>query len=74
MAAPATALQAQDDLIRQTDSDASNSRISAVKLGYLDDNYAREFVLRERDTPRRLPIINRGESNRIICCVKLILS
>lgn len=48
-----------DKIIQQTDNDASVSRLSAVNLGYLRDNYASEFVLRE--TPRRLPIINRGD-------------
>lgn len=63
MAAPAIlaeAGRAQDDnLIRETDHDASVSRLSAVSLGYLHDSYAREFAIRD-NTPRRLPIINRG--------------
>jgi hypothetical protein len=77
MAPPGTSaetLQAQDDkLIQQTDNDASVSRFSAVKLGYLHDSYAREFVIRD-NTPRRLPIINRGDINLIVCRIKLIQS
>jgi hypothetical protein len=52
--------QAQKDtIVQQTDNDASVSRLSAVDLGYLEDNYAHSFVLAR--TARRLPIINRGE-------------
>lgn len=48
----------KDAIIQQTDGDASVSRMSAVALGYIDDDFARPFV-----TPpiaRRQPIINRG--------------
>jgi [phosphatase 2A protein]-leucine-carboxy methyltransferase len=62
MQPPETAAETQaqkDTIIQQTDNDASVSRLSAVNLGYLDDNYAHSFVL--AGTARRLPIINRGE-------------
>jgi [phosphatase 2A protein]-leucine-carboxy methyltransferase len=49
-----------DQLIQQTDSDASLSRFSAVNLGYLDDKFASQFVV-GGPPPRRQPIINRGE-------------
>ena len=50
----------KDQLIKQTDSDASLSRLSAVNLGYLDDKFAGQFVI-GGPPPRRQPIINRGE-------------
>lgn len=62
MQPPETAAETQtqkDTIIQQTDNDASVSRLSAVNLGYLDDDYAHSFVLAR--TARRLPIINRGK-------------
>jgi [phosphatase 2A protein]-leucine-carboxy methyltransferase len=52
-----------DATIQGTDTDAAVSRMSAVDLGYLDDQYARFFVQSPAvgDVVRRLPIINRGE-------------
>jgi E3 ubiquitin-protein ligase listerin len=56
-------VQAQKDkLIQDTDNDASISRLNASTLGYLDDKFAAEFVL-DPLPPRRLPIINRGQSS-----------
>ena len=49
---------AKDKVVQQTDQDASVSRLSAVKAGYLEDPFARYFVSGEGQ--RRLPIINRG--------------
>jgi [phosphatase 2A protein]-leucine-carboxy methyltransferase len=48
-----------DKRVQFTDLDASHSRASAVKLGYLTDAYINEF--HTGPTPRRQPIINRGE-------------
>lgn len=48
----------QDVIIQQTDTDALHSRISAVNIGYIDDKYAESFTMGQ--SPRRLPIINRG--------------
>ena len=50
--------EAKDKIVQQTDQDASVSRMSAVKIGYLDDPFAKEFTSIE--APRRFPIINRG--------------
>jgi hypothetical protein len=51
----------KDQIVQNTDNDASVSRLSAVDLGYLNDPFARSL------TPsgggpgsRRFPIINRG--------------
>lgn len=49
---------ARDKTIQQTDGDASSSRMSAVALGYLYDEYAQAFTTGQ--IPRRYPIINRG--------------
>lgn len=51
---------ARDEIVQQTDNDASSSRMSAVELGYLDDRYARSFIPQGKQVPRRYPIINRG--------------
>ena len=48
-----------DQIVQQTDEDASLSRLSAVNAGYLEDPFARLFVTSE--VQRRFPIINRGE-------------
>ena len=49
----------KDRIVQDTDCDASDSRLSAVKLGYLQDPFAHKLS-RGRDTSRRYPIINRG--------------
>ncbi|KAL8999403.1 MAG: hypothetical protein Q9169_001717 [Polycauliona sp. 2 TL-2023] len=49
---------AKDDIVQQTDQDASVSRLSAVDVGYLHDLFARQFV--SGPSQRRFPIINRG--------------
>lgn len=63
-----------DKLIRETDNDASGSRVSAVEAGYLEDPFARAIGVgsggdgdgdgsgrgRVR-VVRRLPLMNRGE-------------
>lgn len=49
---------AKDNVVQQTDQDASVSRLSAVEAGYLDDPFAKYFVSGEGQ--RRFPIINRG--------------
>lgn len=58
--APLTPEQAaiHDKIIQQTDTDALHSRISAIKAGYLEDEYSALFTMEE--IGRRLPIINRG--------------
>lgn len=50
----------RDQIIQQTDHDASISRMSAVSLGYLEDPYASLFIAPGTEIPRRYPIINRG--------------
>ena len=52
--------QAKDRIVQQTDQDASVSRMSAVELGYMEDEFAKNFV--QEATQRRFPIINRGSS------------
>ncbi|KAG2415147.1 hypothetical protein HFD88_006338 [Aspergillus terreus] len=49
----------KDRVVQGTDNDASVSRLSAVRLGYLADPFA-EFLTPAGLETRRLPIINRG--------------
>jgi len=55
---PARNSNPQDRVIQRTDIDASDSRMSAVLLGYLNDEYATHF---NKNPVRRLPLINRGK-------------
>lgn len=48
-----------DQIVQGTDTDASVSRLSAVRLGYLEDPFAGSLTPFGLET-RRLPIINRG--------------
>ncbi|KAI0423774.1 leucine carboxyl methyltransferase [Xylaria sp. FL1042] len=72
---PTTAsMPGHDTTIQGTDTDAAVSRMSAVDLGYLEDEYARFFV---QTSPigaavRRLPIINRGTYTRTTALDRLI--
>ncbi len=64
----------KDNIVQQTDLDASLSRLSAVELGYLHDPFAHLFVSSEPQ--RRLPIMNRGtyvRSEAIDAFLKLFL-
>ncbi|KAI4715876.1 leucine carboxyl methyltransferase [Aureobasidium sp. EXF-10727] len=64
------AQDARDKIIRQTDGDASNSRLSAVTLGYLNDEYATCFL--QGQIPRRYPLINRGTYVRTSAIDRLV--
>ncbi|KAH0370982.1 leucine carboxyl methyltransferase, partial [Aureobasidium melanogenum] len=64
------AQDARDKIIRQTDGDASNSRLSAVQLGYLNDEYATCFL--QGQIPRRYPLINRGTYVRTSAIDRLV--
>lgn len=46
--------------VRQTDSDAAIARLSAVKLGYLQDPFIRFLVQRPHHQQPRPPLINVG--------------
>ena len=48
----------KDRTVQSTDEDASNARWSAVRRGYILDDYARFFV--EDPNVTKYPIINRG--------------
>ncbi|CAK4034311.1 Leucine carboxyl methyltransferase 1 [Lecanosticta acicola] len=50
----------RDQVIQQTDNDASSSRMSAVESGYLEDPFAKSFFPAGQEVARRYPIINRG--------------
>lgn len=49
-----------DQIVRNTDNDATTSRLSAVEAGYLQDPFARLLTMGE-GVQRRLPLMNRGE-------------
>lgn len=49
-----------DDAIRQTDTDAAGSRLSAVQKGYLTDPFAQLLVQRPHLQHPRPPLINIG--------------
>ncbi|KAJ0115384.1 hypothetical protein J7T55_012663 [Diaporthe amygdali] len=61
----------QDATIQGTDTDAAVMRLSAVELGYLDDQFAQFFVQGQQPS-RRLPIINRGTYTRTTALDRLI--
>ncbi|CAE6351641.1 unnamed protein product [Rhizoctonia solani] len=49
-----------DSAIRETDTDAAHSRLSAVRQGYLTDPYLTPLVPRARFVPTRAPLMNVG--------------
>ncbi|CEL52565.1 Leucine carboxyl methyltransferase 1 OS=Cryptococcus neoformans var, neoformans serotype D (strain B-3501A) GN=PPM1 PE=3 SV=1 [Rhizoctonia solani AG-1 IB] len=49
-----------DSAIRETDTDAAHSRLSAVRQGYLVDPYLAPLVPRARFVPTRAPLMNVG--------------
>lgn len=63
----------RDQVIQHTDHDASSSRLSAVTLGYLDDEIARAFFPQGQEVPKRYPIINRGTYVRSTAIDELVL-
>ncbi|ELU36757.1 leucine carboxyl methyltransferase [Rhizoctonia solani AG-1 IA] len=53
-------LKDSDSAIRETDTDAAHSRLSAVRQGYLVDPYLAPLVPRARFVPTRAPLMNVG--------------
>ncbi|KAH9841269.1 leucine carboxyl methyltransferase like protein [Teratosphaeria destructans] len=62
----------RDRIVQQTDNDASISRLSAVALGYLKDDYAQLFLVQGQQVPKRYPIINRGTYVRTSAIDRLV--
>lgn len=62
----------RDEVVQQTDHDASSSRMSAVQLGYLEDEFAQHFWPNGQQIPKRYPIINRGTMVRTQAIDKLV--
>ncbi|KAF2436253.1 leucine carboxyl methyltransferase [Tothia fuscella] len=60
----------KDKIVQQTDQDASDSRMSAVSLGYLEDDFAAAFS--NGPVNRRYPIINRGTYARTTAIDRLV--
>ncbi|KAF2486977.1 S-adenosyl-L-methionine-dependent methyltransferase [Neohortaea acidophila] len=63
---------ARDRIVRETDNDAGSSRMSAVALGYLHDEYAGIFFPGQ-DPIKRYPIINRGTYVRTTAVDELVV-
>jgi hypothetical protein len=54
----ATEKESKDRIVQQTDQDASQSRLSAVEMGYLVDDFAKALCTNK--AARKFPLINRG--------------
>ncbi|EME42642.1 hypothetical protein DOTSEDRAFT_81456 [Dothistroma septosporum NZE10] len=65
--------KSRDQIIQQTDHDASSSRMSAVSLGYFEDEYAKAFFPANQEVPKRYPIINRGTYVRTKAIDRLVI-
>lgn len=63
---------ARDRVVQQTDNDASSSRMSAIELGYLDDEFSQQLWPQGQNVPKRYPIINRGTYVRTKAVDKLV--
>lgn len=63
-----------DQVVQQTDHDANSSRLSAVELGYLKDDYAKAFSTPGDEPVRRYPLINRGTYVRTTAIDRLVLA
>ncbi|KAI8054515.1 S-adenosyl-L-methionine-dependent methyltransferase [Syncephalis plumigaleata] len=65
----------QDAIVRDTNDDATLSRLSTVEAGYLQDPYAELFANRRRaNNYKRNPVIHRGTYVRTTIIDKLVLS
>jgi len=60
----------KDKIVQKTDQDASDSRMSAVALDYLEDPFAECFT--SGQITKRYPIINRGTYARTTAIDKLV--
>lgn len=63
----------KDRIVQRTDQDATSSRMSAVALGYLHDEFATAFFTAGQEVPKRYPIINRGTYVRTTALDKLVI-
>ena len=61
---------ADDRAVKETNDDASGSRLSAAELGYISDPYISAFT--RRSSMKRSPVINRGSYLRFACINRLI--
>lgn len=68
-----TANTAADGIIQQTDNDASGSRMSAVVLGYLEDEFAEALFSSRQEATKRYVLINRGTYVRTTAIDKLVI-
>ncbi|KAI9599199.1 S-adenosyl-L-methionine-dependent methyltransferase [Syncephalis fuscata] len=64
-----------DSIVRNTNEDATASRLSTVEAGYLQDPYAKLFAGRQSTSAyKRNPVIHRGTFVRTTMLDKLLLS
>ncbi|CAG7854579.1 Leucine carboxyl methyltransferase 1; AltName: Full=Protein phosphatase methyltransferase 1; AltName: Full=[Phosphatase 2A protein]-leucine-carboxy methyltransferase 1 [Serendipita indica DSM 11827] len=63
-----------DDGIRSTDGFAAHARVSAVRLGYIQDPFVSLFVPRARNLPTHAPLINIGTYVRTTSIDQLVES
>lgn len=61
-----------DRIVQRTDDDAAQARLSAVRAGYLEDEFASQLVPNEHQMPARFPIINRGTYLRTTAIDRLV--
>jgi len=62
--------ESKDKIVQRTDNDASVSRMSAVEVGYLEDEFAKPLL--QGNVVRRYPIINRGRESHAAACEQLL--
>lgn len=68
---PDASSASKDRVVQNTDNDASVSRLSAVRLGYIEDRFAQPLTPAGLET-RRFPIINRGTYVRTTAIDRLV--
>ncbi|KAI5296104.1 Leucine carboxyl methyltransferase 1 [Ascosphaera acerosa] len=64
--------RSQDEIVQQTDSDASSSRLSIVALGYVEDPFLAALCPDAPANARRQPLINRGTYVRSVALDELV--
>ncbi|KAK9910993.1 hypothetical protein M0R45_034923 [Rubus argutus] len=69
MAKPVSDSHSNREAVQATNDDASASKLSCVKKGYMKDDYVHFFV---RRPVRRSPIVNRGYFARWAALRKLL--
>eukprot|EP01134_Creolimax_fragrantissima_P008155 CFRG8155T1 len=61
-----------DVAIQATNSDASEGKASAVRLGYYEDEYIQYFTSNGQSNDRKAPVINRGNYARVMTVHRMV--